>query len=149
MALFSSVQFSRSVVSVCNPIDYSTPGLPVHHQLLELTNSCPSSRWRHPTISSFVVPFSSCPQSFPALGSFPMSQFFASGGQSIRASASVSVLPMNTQDWSPSEWTGWISLQSETLKSLLQHHSSKASVLQHSAFFILQLSLPYMTTEKP
>ena len=136
MALFSSVQFSRSVVSVCDPIDYSTPGLPVHHQLLELTNSCPSSRWRHPTISSFVVPFSSCPQSFPALGSFPMSQFFASGGQSIRASASVSVLPMNTQDWSPSEWTGWISLQSKGLSRVF----SNTTVQKHQ-FFSTQLSL--------
>ena len=136
MALFSSVQFSRSVVSVCDPIDYSTPGLPVHHQLLELTNSCPSSRWRHPTISSFVVPFSSCPQSFPALGSFPMSQFFASGGQSIRASASVSVLPMNTQDWSPSEWTGWISLQSKGLWRVF----SNTTVQKHQ-FFSTQLSL--------
>ena len=136
MALFSSVQFSRSVVSVCDPIDYSTPGLPVHHQLLELTNSCPSSRWRHPTISSFVVPFSSCPQSFPALGSFPMSQFFASGGQSIRASASVSVLPMNTQDWSPSEGTGWISLQSKGLWRVF----SNTTVQKHQ-FFSTQLSL--------
>jgi len=73
-------------------------------------NPCPLSRWCHPTISSSVVPFSSCPQSFPASGSFPMSQLFASGGQSIRVSALASVLPMNTQDWSPLEWTGWISL---------------------------------------
>ena len=72
-------------------------------------NSCPSSRWCHPAISSSVVPFSSCPQSLPALGSFPMSQLFAWGGQSIGVSASASVLPMNTQDWSPLEWTGWTS----------------------------------------
>ena len=112
-------------------------------------NSCPSSRWCHPTISSSVVAFSSCLQSFPASGSFQMSLFFASGGQSVGVSASASVLPMNTQDWSPLRWTGWISLQSKgALKSLLQHHSSKASILWCSAFFIVQLSHPYMTSGK-
>ena len=111
-------------------------------------NPRPLSRWCHPTISSPVIPFSSCSQSFPASGSFLMSQLFASGGQSIGVSASTSVLPMNTQDWSPLGWTGWISLQSKGFsKSLLQHHSSKASILC-SAFFILQLSHPYMTTGK-
>ena len=79
------------------------------------SNSCPLSRWCHPTISSSVVPFSSCPQSFPAWGSFPMRQFLASGGQSIGVSASASVLPMNIQDWSPLGRTGWISLQSKGL----------------------------------
>ena len=88
------------------------------------------------------------PSIFPASGSFPMSQLFASGGQRIRASASASVLPMNTQDWAPLGWTGWISLQSKGLSNLLQHHSSKASILWHSAFFIIQLSHPYMTTGK-
>ena len=108
-------------------------------------NSCPLSWWCHPTTSSSVIPFSSCSQSFPTSGSFQMSQLFASGGQSIGVSASTSVLPMNTQDWSPLRWTGWISLQSKkTLKSLLQPHSSKASVLWFSAFFIVQLSHPYM-----
>ena len=97
-------------------------------------NSSPLSWWCHPTISSSVVPFSSCPQSFPASGSFPMSQLFTLGGQSIGVSSSTSVLPMNTQDWSPLGWTGWISLQSKGFKSLLQHHSSKASILQSSAF---------------
>ena len=112
------------------------------------SNPCPLSRWCHLTISSSVVPFSG-PQSFPASGSFQMSQFFASGGLSIGVSASTSVLPMNTQDWSPLGWTGWISLQSKGLsKSLLQHHSSKASILQRSAFFIVQLSPPYLTTGK-
>ena len=110
-------------------------------------NPCPSSRWCHPTISFSVVPFSSCPQSFPASGSFLMSQRFASGGQSIGASVSSSVLLMNIQDWFPLEWTGWISLQSKTLKSL-QHHNSKASILQCSGFFIVQLSHPHMTTGK-
>jgi len=110
---------------------------------------CPSSWWCRSTISYSVVPFSSCPQSFPVSGSFPVSQLFASGGQSIGVSASTSVLPMNTQDWSPLGWTGWISLQSKGLsKSLLQHHSSKASSLQCSAFFIVQLSHPCMTTGK-
>ena len=109
------------------------------------SNSCPSSRWCHP-ISSSVIPFSSWLQSFPASGSFPMSQFFVSGGQ---ISASASVLPMNIQDWFPLGWTGWIFLQFQgTLKSLLQHHSSKASILQRSAFLIVQLSHPYMTTGK-
>ena len=105
------------------------------------SNSCPLSQWCHLTISSSALPFSSCLQSFPASGSFQMSRFFISGGQSIGASASTSVLPMNTQDWSPLGWTGWISLQSK-------HHSSKASILQHSAFFTVQLSHPYMTTGK-
>ena len=112
------------------------------------SNSCPLSQWCHPTISPSVVPFSSHLQSFPASGSFLMSQLFASGGQSIGASASVSVLPMNIQDWFPSRWTGLISLQSKTLKSLLQYHGSKASILWCLAFFIVQLSHPYMTTGK-
>ena len=152
----SYLQFSRSVVSdslrphelhrARPPCPSPTPG--AH------PNSCPSSRWFHPTISSSIVPFSSCPQSFPESGSSPMRQLFAWGGQSIGVSASASVHPMNTQDWSPSGWTGWISLTESwlslqgTLKSLLQHHSSKASLLRHSAFFTVQLSHPYMTTGK-
>ena len=113
------------------------------------SDSRPSSQWCHPAISSSVIPFSSCPQPLPASGSFPMSQLFARGGQSIGVTALTSICPMNTQDWSPLEWTGWISLQSKGLfKSLLQHHSSKASVLQCSAFFTVQLSHPYMTTGK-
>ena len=113
------------------------------------SNSCPLSQWCHPTISSSVIPFS-CLQSCPASGSFPMSQFFASGGQSIGVSASAIVLPMNIQDWFPLGFTGLISLQCKegTLKSLLQHYSSKASVLWHSAFFMIQLSHPYMTAGK-
>ena len=112
-------------------------------------NSCPLSRWCHPAISSSVIPFSSCPQSLPASGSFPTSQFFTSCGQSIGVSASASVLSRNTEDWSPLGWTGWISLQSKGLsKSLLQHHSSKPSILQRSAFFTIQLSHPHMTTGK-
>ena len=112
------------------------------------SNSCPSSRWCHPAISSSVVPFSSCPQSLLASGSFPMSQLFTWGGQSTGVSASASVPPMNTQDWPPLGWTGWISLQSKGLSRVLQHHSSKASIFQCSAFFTVQLSHPYMTTGK-
>ena len=97
---------------------------------------------------SSVARFSFCPQSFQASGCFPMGQFFASGGQSTGVSASTSVLPMNTQDWYPLGWTGWISLQPGTPKSSLQQHSLKASILWHSAFFIAQLSHPYMTPGK-
>jgi len=99
-------------------------------------NSCPLNRWCHPTISSSVIPFSSCSQSFPASGSFQMSQLFASGGQSIRVSASTSVLPMNTQDWSPLGWTGWISLQSKGLSRVF----SNTTVQKHQ-FLSAQLSL--------
>ena len=119
------------------PCPSPTPGV--------YSNSCPSSRWCHPAISSSVVSFSSCLQSFPVSGSLPISQFFASGGQSVGVSDSASVLPMNIQDWLTLGWTGWISLQS---KELLQHHSSKASILWHSAFFIVQLSHPYVATGK-
>ena len=144
--LFQSVQFSHSVVSnslwpyepqhTRPPCPSPTPG--VH------PNPCPSSRWCHPTISSSVFPFSSCPQSFPASvfpfsscpqsfpasGSFQMSQFFASGGQSIGVSASTSVLPMNTQDWSPLGWTGCISLQSKGLSRVF----SNTTVQKHQFF---------------
>ena len=99
------------------------------------SNSCPLSWWCHLAISSSVVPFPSHLKSFPASGSFQMSQLFASGGQSIGASASAWVFPVNIQDWFPLELTGWISLQSTGLKSLLQHHSSKPSIIRHSAFF--------------
>ena len=98
-------------------------------------------------MSSSVVTFSHL-QSLPALESFPVSWFFASGGQSIGISASASVLPMNIQDWFPLGWTGWMLAVQGTLKNLLQHHSSKASILRHSAFFIVQLSHPHMTTGK-
>ena len=106
------------------------------------SSSCPLSQWCHPTISSSDVPFFSRLQSCPASGSFLVSQFFTSGGQKTRVWASVSVLPMNVQDWFPLGWTGWISLQSKGLSSLLQHHNSKASVLWPSAFFTVQLSHP-------
>ena len=85
------------------------------------SNSCPSCRWCHPTISSFVIPFSSCIQSFPASGSFPMSELFPSGGPSIGVSASASALPVNFQDWFPLWWTGWISLQSKGLSRVFSN----------------------------
>ena len=150
IGLFSSVQFSHSVVSNSlwshesqhiRPLSPSaTPG--VH------SDSHPSSQWCHPAISSSVVLFSSCPQSLPASESFPMSQLFAWGAQSTGVSALASFLPKKSQGWSPSEWTGWISLQSKGCSRVLQHHSSKASILQCSAFFTVQLSHPYMTTGK-
>ena len=96
--------------------------------------SCPSSRWCHSAISSSVVSFSSCPQPLPASGSFPMSQIFSWGGQSIGVSASASVLPMNTQDWSPLGWTGWISLQSKGLSRVFN------TTVQKHQFFSAQLS---------
>ena len=126
--LISSV--AQSCLTLCNPMDCSMPGFPVQHQLPEFTHSCPLSQWCHPTISSSVIPFSSCLQSFPASGSFQMSQFFASGGQSIGASASASVLPINIQDWFPLGFTGWISLQSKGLSSIF----SKITVQKHQLF---------------
>ena len=133
-----SVQFSYSVVSdslwphglqhTRAPCPSPTPRV--------YSNSCPLSRWCHPTISSPVVPFSSHLQSFPASGSFPMSQLFASGSQSIGVSASASVLPMNIQDWFPLGWTGWISLQSKGLSRVF----SNTTVPRHQ-FFGAQLSL--------
>ena len=135
LSRFSSV--AKSCLTICDPMDCSTPGFPVHHQLPEFyPNSCPLSQWCHPTISSSVIPFSSCPQSFPASGSFPLSQFFASGGQSIGVSASISVLTMNTHDWSPLGWTAWISLLSKGLSKIFPN-----TTLQKHQFFSTQLSL--------
>ena len=133
----------------------SMPGLPVHHQLLQFTQthahrvgdaiSSPS----HPAISSSVIRFSSCPQSLPASGSFPMSQLFAWGGQSIW-SFSFSISPSNEHPGLISFRMDWLDLLAVqgTLKSLLQHHSSKASIFQCSAFFTVQISHPYLTTGK-
>ena len=133
----ASVQFSRSVVSdslqphesqhARPPCPSPSPGV--------YSNSCPTSRWCHPAISSSVVPFSSCPQALPASGSFPISQLFAWGGQSTRISPSASVLPVNTQDWSPLGWTGWISLQSKGLSRVF----SNTTVQKHQ-FFGAQIS---------
>ena len=115
--LLSLTQFSCLVVSESlQPHGLQHARLPCPSPTPEAcSNSCPSSRWWHPTIPSSVLTFSSCLQSFPVSGSFPMSQFFTSGGQSTRVSASASVLPVNIQDWSPLGWTGWISLQSRGL----------------------------------
>ena len=134
----SSVHFSRSVVSDSfPPHGLQHPRLPCPSPTLRVyPNSCPLSRWCHPTISSSVVPFSSCPQSLPASRSFQMSQLFASGGQSISVSASTSGLPMNTQDWSPLGWTGWISL---LLKGLSRVFSD--TTVQKHQFFGAQHSL--------
>ena len=118
----SSVQFSCSVLSDSlrpHELQHARPLCPSPTPRVH-PNSCPSSQWCHPTISSSVVPFS-CPQSFPASGSFPMSQLFASGGQSTGVSASTSVLPMNTQDWSPLGWTSRISLQSKGLSRVFSN----------------------------
>ena len=145
--MFSSVQLSCSVVSYSlQPHGLQHTRLPCPSPIPGVhPNSCPLSWWCHPAISSSVVPFSSRLQSFPASGYFPVSQFFASGGQSIGASVSASVLPVNIQGWFPLWLTGWISLQSKGLSRV--YHSSKTSVLWYSAFFIL-LSHPYMTIGK-
>ena len=144
-----SVQFSRSVVSDSlrpHGPQHARPPCPSSTPRVHL-NSCPLSWWCHPTISSSVIPFFSRPQSFPASGSSPVSQFFASGGQSIGVSASTSVLPMNTQDWPPLGWTGWISLQSMGLSRVFSNTTVQKH-LQCWAFFIVQLSHPYITTGK-
>ena len=136
---FSSVQFS-SVMS-----DSLWPHISQHARPPCLSptprvhsDSCPSRQWSHPAMSSSVVPFSSCPQSLPASKSFPMSQLFAWGGQSTGVSGLISFRM---------DWLDLFAVQG-TLKSLLQHHGSKASILRHSAFFTVQLSHPHMTTEK-
>ena len=135
---FSSVQFSCSIMSYSlrpHELQHARPPCPSPTPRVH-PNPCPSSRWCHPTISSSIVPFSSCPQSFPTSGSLQMSQLFSSGGQSIGVSASTSVLPMNTQDWSPLGWTGWIPLQSKGLWRVF----SNTTVQKHQ-FFGAQLSL--------
>ena len=133
----NSVQFSHSVVSDSlrpHELQHARPPWPAPTPRV-YSNSCPLSQWCHPTISSSVVPFSSHPQSFPASGSFQMSQLFASGSQSIKVSASTSVLPMNIQDWSPLVWTGWISLQSKGLSRVFSNTTA-----QKHQFFGSQLS---------
>ena len=133
-----SVEFSRSVMSnSLGPLGLQHARLPCPTWTPRAySNSCPSSRWCISTISSSVIPFSSCLQSFPASGSFLMSWLFTSGGQSTGVSASASVLPMNIQDWSPLEWTGWISLQSKGLSRVF----SNTTVQKHQ-FFSTQPSL--------
>ena len=135
---FSSVQFSHSVVSDSlrpHESQHARPPSPSPTPRVH-PNPCPSSHWCHPTVSSSVVPFSSCPQSFPASRSFPMSQLFASDGQSIGVSASPSVPPINTQDWSPLGWTGWISLQPKELWRVF----SNATVQKHCRQTVNRLS---------
>ena len=132
--LFSSVHSVMSDSMRPHELQYARPLCPsptpgVH------PNSCPLSRWCHPAISSSVIPFSPCTQSIPASESFPMSQLFAWGDQSTGVSASASVLPMNTQDWSPLEWTGWISLQSKGLSRVFSN-----TIVQKHQFFGAQLS---------
>ena len=131
LAQFSSV--TQLCPTLCDPMNCSTPGLPVHHQLPEFTQTqvhrvSDAIQPSHPLSS----PFSFCPQSLPASGSFPMSQLFAWGGQSIGVSASASVLPMNTQDWSPLGWTGWIFLQSKGLSGIF----SNTTVQKHQFFSV-------------
>ena len=134
---FSTVQFSRSVMSNSlrpHESQHARPPYPSRSPRVH-SNSCPSRRWCHPAISSSVVPFFSCPQSLPASEFFPMSQLFAWGGQSTGVSALALFLPKNTWNWSPSEWTGWISLQSKGLSRVF----SNTTVQKHQ-FFGTQLS---------
>ena len=136
--ILHSVQVSCSAVSNSlqpSKLQHARPSCPSPTHGV-YSSSCPLSQWCHPTISSLVIPFSSRPQSFPASGSFTMSQFFTSGGQSIAVSASASVLPMNIQDWSPLGWTGWISLQSKGLSRVFSN-----TTVQRHQFFGAQLSL--------
>ena len=151
MSLFSISQFcsvAQSCPTLCNPMNRSTPGLPVHHQFPEFTDSHPSTQWCHPAISSSVVPFSSCPQSLPASVS--------SNESTLRMrwpkywSFSFSIIPSKEIPGLISFRMDWLDLLAVqgTLKSLLQHHSSKASILRCSDFFTVQLSHPYMTTGK-
>ena len=130
--------------TLCDPMDYSMPGFRLSSSPGVCSNSCPWSQWYYPTLTSSVAPFSSCSQSFPASGSFPVSWLFVTGGWSFGASALVSVLPMNSQGWFPLGLTGLICLLSKGL----QHHSSKALILWCSAFFMVQRSHLYMTTGK-
>ena len=138
-----SVQFSsvaQSCLTLCDPMNHSTPGLPVHHQLLESTQT--HVHWVGDAIQPSVISFSSRPQYVPASGSFQMSQLFASGGQSIGVSASISVLPMNTQDWSPLGWTSWISLQSKGLSRVF----SNTTLQKHQFLGVSFLYSPTLTS---
>ena len=141
---FTSLQFSHSFLSDSlrsHERQHARPPCPSPTPEVH-PNPCPLSQWCHPTISSSVVPFSSCPQSFPALGSFQMSQLFTSGGQSTGVSASTSVLPVNTQDWSPLGWTGWISLKSKGLARVF----SNTTVQKHQFFGASFLYSPTLTS---
>ena len=136
--VFSSVQFSsvaQSCPTLCDPMNHSTRGLPVHHQLPEFTQTRPIESVMPSSDLILCPPFSSCPQSLPASESFPMSQLFKWGGQSTGVSALASVLPKKSQGWSPSEWTGWISLQSKGLSRVFSN-----TTLQKHQFFDTQPS---------
>ena len=135
MSCFSFSSVTQSCPNLCDPMNCSTPGLPVHHQLPEFTQTHIYQVGDAIQPSSSVVPFSSCPQSLSASESFPMSQLFTWGGQSIGVSALASVLLKNTQDWSPLEWTGWTSLQSKGLSRVF----SNTTVQKHQ-FYSSQLS---------
>ena len=146
--LVQFISVAQSCLTLWDPMDCSTPGLPVHHQLPELAQThvyqvSDAIKPSHPLLSPSPPVFNLSQHQ----GLFKMSQYFSTGGQSIGISASALVLPMNIQDWFPSELTSLISLQSN--KNLLLHHSLKAWILWHSAFFIVQLSHPYMTTGPP
>ena len=139
---------TQSCLTLWDSMKHSMPGLPVHHQLPESTQT--HIHWVSDAIHHLILchPLFLLPSIFPSIRVFSMSQLFASGGQSIRVSVSTSILPMNIQDLSPLGWTDWITLQSKGLSRVFQHYSSKASILLCSAFFIVQLSHPYMTTGK-
>ena len=152
-------QFSHSVMSSFlqrHGLQYIRPPCPSPTPRA-YSNSCPLHQWCHPTISSSVIPFSSCLQSFPPSGSFQMSQFFASDGQSIGVSVSASVLPMNTQDWSPPGWTGWISLQCKELSRVfsnttVQKHKllgAQLSFKSSSYIHTWLLEKPYLWLDEP
>ena len=135
---FQFSQFTQSCLTLCDPMDCSTPGFPVHHQLPKLaqTHVHRVGEAIQPSHPLSVIPFSSRPQSFPASGSFQMNHFFTTGGQRIGVSAPASVPPMNTQDWSPLHWTGWISLQSKGLSRVFS-----STTIQKHQFFGSQISL--------
>ena len=135
--VFSSIQFSRSVMSDSlqpHESQHTRPPCPLPTSRV-YSNSCPSSRWCHPAVSSSVIPFSSCPQSLPASGSFPRVNSSHEVAKVLGVSASASVLPVNTQDWSPLVWTGWISLQSKGLSGVFSNN-----IVQKDHFFGAQLS---------
>ena len=149
ISLVQLISVTQSCLTLWDSMNCSMPGFPVHHQLPEFTQTRPSNQWCHPAISSSVISSSSCPQSLPASESFPMSQLFAWGGQSTGVSASASFLPKKSQGWSPSGWSGWISLQSKGLSMVFSN-----TTLQNHQFFDSQLSsqsnshIHYMTTGK-
>ena len=147
-------EVAKSCTTLCDPMNCNTPGFPSLKERLPCpslspwvcANSCPLSQWCHPTISSLATCFSSCPQSFPASGSFPVSQFLASGSQNVQLHHQSFQWILRVISFKI-DWFGLLSVQG-TFESLLQHHSSKTSILWHSAFFTVQLSCSYMPTRK-